>query len=233
MAQITHMPAAEKRRLEQENLKQSRIDHIIECTFGLFADKGIESISMNEIASQSEIGVASLYRYFSTKEDLAIECAIYAWKMEEENFRRIFTSEKYAQLTGLEQVQELLGIFPEAFVSQSSFFRFVYYFDSFVRKERVSPERLEKYEKTIGGVNQIVLSALAKGKKDGSITFNAGRNAAMETADPKELYFTVMHMLFSLAQKLSLSGEMLYMDKEIRPEKQLDLMVRIVLDALR
>ena len=65
MAQITHMPAAEKRRLEQENLKQSRIDHIIECTFGLFADKGIESISMNEIASQSEIGVASLYRYLS------------------------------------------------------------------------------------------------------------------------------------------------------------------------
>ena len=233
MVQSTHMPAAEKRKLEQESLKQSRIDHIIECTFGLFADKGIESISMNEIASQAEIGVASLYRYFSTKEDLAIECAIYAWNMEKDNFQRIFSSPEYEAMTGFEQIKVLLEIFPEAFISQSSFFRFVYYFDSFVRKERVSPDRLEKYEKTIAGINQIVIDAFEKGRKDGSITFNGGKSAAMYGAEIHELYFTMIHMLFSLAQKLSLSGEMLYMDLQVRSERQLDLMVRIMLDALR
>ena len=72
--------------------KDSRIQAIIECTFGLFSENGIENISMNDIAVASKIGVASLYRYFQTKEELAIEVAIYAWNLELSVFNEVFTS---------------------------------------------------------------------------------------------------------------------------------------------
>ena len=232
MAQITHMPAAEKRRLEQENLKASRIQHIIERTFNLFAEKGIESITMNEIASQAEIGVASLYRYFVTKEDLAIECAVYAWKMEEEIFSDIFSSPDYDDLTGYEQMKILLGIFPRVLSTQGNFFRFVYYFDSFVKRQSLSPERLDKYEITITSLKDIVMHALQKGREDGSINYGKSGNEALATASDDEMYFTLMHSLFALAQKLSLSGEMLYMDREVTPGRQVELLINIMLDSL-
>ena len=60
----------------RQQKRDGRIQAIIECTFGLFSENGIENISMNDIAAASKIGVASLYRYFQTKEELAIEVAI-------------------------------------------------------------------------------------------------------------------------------------------------------------
>ena len=226
------MQAAEKRKLEQEKMKAARIEHIVECTFDLFSENGIESITMNEIAEEAEIGVATLYRYFSTKEDLAIEVAIYAWRMEEETFRKVFSSEAYDKMNGYDQLKVLLGVFPTALVSQSRFFRFIYYFDSFVKKESVMPERLDKYEGAIVNMKNVVMNALEKGKKDGSITYHT-KNAEISDASDDEMYFALMHSLFALAQKLSLSGEMLFMDREVQPRKQMELMVSLILSALK
>ena len=233
MGQNMHTPAAERRRIEQENLKAARIQHIVECTFGLFAEKGIESITMNEIASQAEIGVASLYRYFTTKEELAIDVATYAWKTEEEIFRKIFTSDEYDKMNGFNQIKALLEIFPEALITQSSFFRFIYYFDSFVKKERVTAEKLADYESAISNIKQVVTSAIEKGIEDGSINYKKSGNSIVSRAGVDEVYFTLLHALFSLAQKLSLSGEMLYMDREVRPENQINLLINIMLEALK
>lgn len=227
------MQAAEKRRLEQENLRKERIRGIIECSFGLFAENGIENISMSEIAEQSEIGVASLYRYFSTKEDLAIEVAIYAWNLELKFFSELFDSEQYKTLSGFEQMKALLEVFEEAIISQRSFFSYIYYFDSFVKKEKIVPSRLEKYEQVISSVNNIMINALDKGKKDGSITLGGGRNDVIASASDEEIYFTLLHSLFCLGQKLSISAELLAMDRAVEPNKQIRLLVNIMLESLR
>ena len=213
--------------------KEERIQHIIECSFGLFSEYGIENISMNEIADKSNIGVASLYRYFSTKEDLAIEVAIYAWNIELQFFSDLFVSEKYIAMTGFEQLKTLLEVFEEALVSQRSFFSFIYYFDSFVKKEKVSSLRLEKYEQAISSANEIMKNALEKGRADGSITLGGAKNSVIASSSSEEMYFTLMHSLFCLAQKLSLSGELLTMDKRVNPRKQIELLINIMLEALR
>jgi|WetSurMetagenome_2_1015567.scaffolds.fasta_scaffold181590_2 AcrR family transcriptional regulator len=227
------MQAAEKRKQEQNNLKSLRITHIIECTYTLFAEKGIDTITMNEIAAQAEIGVASLYRYFSTKDDLSIECATYVWEKEETLFGGTFRTADYALLTGYDQIQALLEIFPKMLRTQGKFFRFIYYFDSYVKRQNVSPEHLSKYEMTIANIKTIVMNALAKGRRDGSVTFNINKNGSLVSATDSELYFTMMHSLFSLAQKLSLSGEMLYMNHEVSSSRQIQLLITILLDSLR
>lgn len=227
------MQAAEKRKQEQEKLKAARIEHIIECTFDLFSEDGIESITMNDIAEQAEIGVATLYRYFSTKEDLAIDVAVYAWRMEEETFRKVFSSEAYDSLNGFEQLKVLLGIFPTALTSQSKFFRFIYYFDSFVKRESVSVERLNNYEQAISSLKDIVMKAIEKGENDGSINTKKSSNPLIAGASAETLYFAIMHALFSIAQKLSLSGEMLYMDRAVKPRAQMELLVNMLLESIK
>ena len=193
------MLAAEKRKKEQEEQRAVRIREIVECSFGLFADQGIESITMNEIARQSEIGVASLYRYFTTKEELVIEAAIYAWKMEVEIFNKVFEYEDFGKMDGYTQLKSLMETFCEAVITQTSFFRF----------------------------------AIKRGREDGSISFAGGKNESLKNASDDELYFTIMHSLFSLCQKLSLSGEMLEMDLIVRSEKQISLLIEIILSALK
>lgn len=213
--------------------KDSRIQAIIECTFGLFSENGIENISMNDIAVASKIGVASLYRYFQTKEELAIEVAIYAWNLELSVFNEVFTSKKYEALSGYEQLKELLEVFADALVTQRSFFSFVYYFDSFIKKEKVSAEKLREYERTILGTNTIVVHALDKGIADGSISFSGSNNEVLSSASTQEMFITMMHSLFCLAQKLSISGDLLAMDEIVGARKQIEILINMLLVSLK
>lgn len=226
------MQAAEKRRQEQEKLKAQRVQHIIETSFHLFAEQGIDSITMNVIAEKAEIGVASLYRYFVTKEDLAIEVATYAWKMEEQTFSASYDNQEYRQLTGFQQLKVLLSLFPEALETQAEFFRFVYYFDSFVKRGNLEQDRLRNYESNISGLKNVVVDAISKGIDDGSIKFRNSSNDLVKNASVVEIYFTVMHSILSMAQKLSLSGKMLFMDSEVEPRRQMELFVNLLLDEL-
>lgn len=213
--------------------KDSRIQAIIECTFGLFSENGIENISMNDIAVASKIGVASLYRYFQTKEELAIEVAIYAWNLELSVFNEVFTSKKYEALSGYEQLKELLEVFADALVTQRSFFSFVYYFDSFIKKEKVSAEKLREYERSILGTNTIVVQALDKGIADGSISFSGSNNEVLSSASTQEMFITMMHSLFCLAQKLSISGDLLAMDEIVGARKQIEILINMLLVSLK
>ena len=227
------MQAAEKRKLEVDNLRQTRINHIIECTFDLFAQNGMDEISMNEIAKVSEIGVASLYRYFKTKDDLAIECAIYAWKHETEVFRSVFDEQDFDGKTGFEQLKLLLECFTRAINEEGVFFRFIYYFDAYVRNQNVSAERLSRYEDTISVLKKLVMGSLEKGEKDGSINFKKSANPVLKAASNSQMYFTMFHALFSMAQKLALSGEMLYMDREVQHDTQIDILINMILDSIK
>ena len=128
-------------------------------------------------------------------------------------------------LSGYEQLRLLLGMFPEFFKTEGKFFRFIYYFDAYIKVQNVTPQRLTKYEATILGPTKLVTEAIRKGRSDGSLRKNS--------ATDDELYITITHALFSLAQKLSLSGEMLYMDKEISAQKQMELLTSIILDSLK
>jgi AcrR family transcriptional regulator len=225
------MPAQTSKKRKEK--KDSRIQTIIKCTYELFSENGIENISMQDIADTSKIGVASLYRYFQTKEELAIEAAIYAWNKETEVFSEVFSSEEFALFTGYEQLKKLLEIFENALVTQKSFFSFIYCFDAFIKKEKVSAEKLREYERTILKTSTIVVQALDKGIADGSISFTGSKNEVLSAASTQEMFITMMHSLFCLAQKLSISDDLLAMDEIVESRKQIRILINMLLVALR
>ena len=55
----------------------ARKRRIMEAGFRLFLEKGIDAVTMSEIAAASGVSRASLYLYYSTKVDLVI--AVGAW----------------------------------------------------------------------------------------------------------------------------------------------------------
>lgn len=206
------------------NVRELKINHILEKAFELFSKEGIDNVTMNNIADKAGIGVASLYRYFSTKEELAIQCATKMWQIEKEKANGFFTTQEYLEKSGIAQLHSILSYFEDSFDSTQDFYRFIYYFDSYIKRQNIESNNLKEYENTIQEITEIAFKSIEKGFSDGTISF--------PNENIQALTLTITHSVFSLAQKLSLSGGMLTQDISNPPKNQLEILKKLILASL-
>ncbi len=220
------MTAIEKLAEERDELKNARIERIFLSAFSLFSTSGIDAIAMTDIAKNAEIGVASLYRYFETKDEIAIRTAIWAWENQIKIILPILNESGYYEKNGLSQLEEIFELFCKLYQNEPDFFRYIYFFDAYAVCQKISTDRLLPYQKIIESVQEIIAAAIHKGIKDGSISSKYKKQE-------KELYYSLMHTLFSVSQKLSLSGKMLKMDEANDEIQQLKLLGSIFTGGLK
>lgn len=220
------MTALEKLAEERDEQKNARIDRILEAAFTLFSSAGIEPVAMTDIAKKAEIGVASLYRYFSTKDEIAIRTAIWAWEKQISEIYPLIENDEYKNGNGLSRLSIIFGLFKKLYKTQPEFLRFIYFFDSYAVNSGIKKERMKEYEIVIGKVQSIVADAINLGLNDNSIN-----NSYKDKTD--DLYFTLMHTFFSTAQKLTLSGNLLAMNEKSKGSDQLDLLSELLLKGVK
>ena len=220
------MTAVEKLAEERDEHKNARIERILLAAFSLFSHNGFEAIAMTDIAKEAEIGVASLYRYFATKDEIAIRTAIWAWENQKKIILPLLDDSDYYNKMGLNQLEEIIELFIKLYQNQADFFRYVYFFDAYAVCQKIESDRLIPYQKVIESVQKIISDAITKGIKDGSIS-------SKYKTQKKELYYSLMHTLFAATQKLSLSGKMLNMDKSNDEIQQLKLLGKILIGGLK
>lgn len=211
---------------EMDPQRNARIEKILSSAYELFSKRGIEDVAMTDIADRSKIGVASLYRYFETKEILVVRTATQVWETQMENVLPSLLRPKYKNSNGYDQLQEIFALFIRLYEKETDFLRFIYLFDAFAVKEKIPKEAMANYEAKILLVKQIISDAIQKGFDDGSIGEKYKPYGEM-------LYFTLMHTFFSVAQKLSLSGKMLDMDTKKNGSIQLKLLADVLLSGLK
>ena len=220
------MTALEKLAEERDEQKNARIDRILAAAFTLFSSAGIEPVAMTDIAKKAEIGVASLYRYFSTKDEIAIRTAIWAWEKQISEIYPLIENDEYKNGNGLSRLSIIFGVFKKLYKTQPEFLRFIYFFDSYAVNSGIKKERMKEYEIVIGKVQSIVADAINLGLNDNSIN-----NSYKGNTD--DLYFTLMHTFFSTAQKLTLSGNLLAMNEKSKGSDQLDLLSELLLKGVK
>ena len=214
--------------LEDEDGKKKtvRIERILDVAFELFATRGIEPVTMNDIAQKAKIGVASLYRYFETKEILVVKTVTHAWSTRMEDVLPNLVKPKYTNADGYTQLKVIFELFIKLYEKQTAFLRFIYLFDAYAVKEKIPKEDMTNYESKILLVKQIISIAIQKGIEDGTINKKYGKTGDI-------LYFTLIHTFFSAAQKLAISGNLLDMDSHMNGAKQLTLLSDILLEGLK
>ena len=220
------MTPIEKLAEDRDELRNARIERIMLSAFSLFSHSGIDAIAMTDIAKNAEIGVASLYRYFETKDEIAIRTAMWAWENHKKVILPILEDTGFYEKNGIDQLEEILELFFKLYQNEPDFFRYIYFFDAYVVCQKIDADRLIPYQKEIETVQKIIAEAIHKGIKDGSIS-SSFKNYE------KELYYSIMHTIFAASQKLSLSGKMLKMDKENDEIEQLKLLGKIILGGLK
>lgn len=205
-----------KRKQEIDEQKEKRKEEVVLAAVEVFKEKGIENAKMTDVADKAQVGVASVYRYFKTKLDLAIDAATMLWKEEINELYSSYSNEDFIKLRGLERVKSILEVFLYLYKNQQDFLTFIHEFDNYIVREQVSGDKLINYEKSIIDLKTVMLEAMKAGKTDGSILREVNGN---------EFYNTITHTLMSLCQKLLLRGRILKSDEEVEGEVQIKLII--------
>lgn len=208
--------------------RQASMEHkrraILKSACCLFTQNGIEATSMEDISIHAGIGSATLYRYFPTKQLLVCACALSYWQKLRDQYLPLFEAPAYRQSSGLSQLAEILNLFPVLYEEHRGFLGFLMDFDCFLKSSSTPAALLADYEGIIFSLKDIAVSAILRGKADGTIRCDASA---------EEIYFTAFHCMLSTTQKLALQGNLLPMDGLVDGKRQLTLLITILINGLK
>ena len=158
------------RNLEKDGREMAqRRALFLETGFRVFAERGIEAVSMQEVAEASGLGVATLYRYFSSKPDFVLAIGVKKW----EEFFAVVEAE-YARrggelMTAAEELDFYLSMYVLLYREYRDILRFNQNFNGYILHERVSPEQLADYLRSVGPFTRKFHRLYEKGERDGTI----------------------------------------------------------------
>jgi AcrR family transcriptional regulator len=210
----------------QQEIRAFRLrrgSQIVEAATNLFCRKGILDTTIEEVAKAAGVGTATVYRYYHKKSELTIQCALWYWQQMEERYLPLIQTDKYKKKTGIEKLEHIMSFFVWGFRQDREFLKFLHEFDVYVQKSEIDPEVLKEYEEYILGLKNYVTEAIEEGIADGTIRSEA-------TID--EIYFSAIHTMLSLAQKMAALGDVSNAEGTVQGEHQIELVKDLLLRGL-
>lgn len=207
----------------QENFRSKRLENAVRLAAEMFMNEGIDNVKMTDIADKSGIGVATLYRYFSTKTGILIAAMTYMWGELEKMFSGVFESDVFLAQSGIKQLSDLMRMYNVLFTAHADFMRLLAEFDIFIKRENVTMEELEEYDKSMINFYPLFERAYKKGLEDGTIR---------EIENFPLFYLTHAHALMELSKKL-VQGELVPSDDFRYAEGELTLLIDSAVYYLR
>lgn len=205
----------------RESSKQKRKAAILESAEKLFLQKGIDNTTMNDIAKETNIGVATLFRYFPKKEIIIITIAtsklqIILTALQEIDKRTISCIEKLSLTFDffIEQMSEKNGTLPKLLDN----------FINYSAISNVSLENMEIYTNVRREITTQFIQMIENGKMDHSIRSDIEITPFISTIFSNFSVFTL---------KLSLKSNVKLIEPELPSQKQLQIMKTIFLDYLK
>lgn len=196
-------------------IKDMKYKLIIDGVTELFLKRGINIVTIKDVASFLGLGEATIYRYFTKKENLVTEIAI---KLEEEIFNSYFKISD--ELNGYEAINKFYLSFLEVFINRREFYRFISEFDNFVMNKDCN---LVEYEKKLVLFYEVFMNGFNKGIDDESIK---------RIEDINLFYLTTTHALMGLCKKLA-SDDILIQDEKINKVNEIKMLIDIIMNSIK
>lgn len=209
--------AARMRRMQQREQK------ILEAAMALFCEKGLEETSIDEIAGRAGVGSATIYRYYETKAQLAIQSGVEYWKKIAQQYLNLTEIKGYSDMTGLKQLECIMDALVMIFEKERGFLKYLQEFEVFVRRYEIDMERLAEYEESIMSLKPRVTDALEKGLQDGTLSFEWS---------PNEVCYSLAHTAFGVMKRFAWNGSMLELDSQVELILQVKIAIKLLIRGL-
>lgn len=199
------------------SFKDLKRDYIVDSAKKLFLSRSISEITIKDISSVSGIGEATIYRYFTNKENLVIAVSL---SIQQDILKVPFSKEKR---TGIDKIQDFFNLFRNIFVEHKDYFKFIAEFDT-VYLNNIKNKENKEYSLGLDAFYDIFMSAYELGLKDKSIK---------EVKNIKLYYYTSTHSLLELCKKLASTESGLKQDKEVSKVDEIEYLISLFISVLK
>ncbi len=204
---------------EGKGWKVEKQRRIMEAGFRLFTARGIEAVTMPEVAEASGVGRATLYRYFETKLDLAIAIAVWQWKEYGEEVRRKRQGRGIERMSAAERLDYYLSFYIDLYRSHKDLLIFNQCFNGFVQHEGATPEQLAPFRDAVGGFGQMFHSLYEQGLRDGTIRTDLPED---------KMFAATAHIMLAVAVRFA-QGLLFSAEREEDRTEEFELLKRALL----
>jgi AcrR family transcriptional regulator len=206
---------------EREKNKETSKHNIVEVSKELFLERGFSQTNMAEIAEMAKISRKTLYRYFSSKEEIAMEIELDVFKTF------VSIQEKYVITligNGYEKLTKYLEKLDSMVDELSQLIRFTGMFDYYLVGEYPNLEGQKEFIQLIEKVDEPFIQFLSEGIKDGSI---------VSDVEIAYLARTISNSFLALAQRVVTRQTHLNEELNIDSRKILSVQRELFLKALK
>lgn len=201
------------------NIREIHKQIIVEKSIDLFIDKGIDEITMTDIANEVGVGEATLYRYFGRKQNIIMLSAIHLW----ESVCNKYLLDKKGK-TGLEKICFFYNAFLTVFSQHKEYLSFIYELDNLIIKEKIDLDLLIKYQSLFDKLSSLWLLYYKEGIEDKTVR---------KLDDPTLFYITSTHSILNICKKLSKEKTTLSSDNLVNPDDEIRLLIDIIMNYIK
>jgi len=187
--------------------------------FRLFSKKGIEPVTMQEVANACGVGIATLYRYYNAKPLLVVDIATKKWEEFAEFVNLEQTRRDVKNMNASENLEFYLDFYTELYKNHKDMLRFNQNFNNYVMHEGISAEQLAPYLQAIGNFAAKFHGIYEKGKKDGTIRTDLSE---------EKMFASTSHIMLAVAVRYA-QGLLYASETEEDRTEEYELLKRMIL----
>lgn len=199
--------------------KKEKHRRILEAGFKLFSERGIELVTMPEIAEASGIGRATLFRYFPTKLELVVAIGTWKWQEYIGWHDTLLTPEEKKNITGAERLRLFLDSFLDLYRNHADILRFNYNFNSYLKYEAGTAEQKQPYIRMTDGLGAQFHQLYEQGKADGTLNTDYSEQS---------MFSSSFHIMLAAVTRYAVGLVVMYEDAS-EPESELVMLEELLL----
>ena len=197
-------------------IKDAKMNFIVDETLALILERSVSDVTVHDIAVRAGVGEATVYRYFSTKQNLV--CAV-ATKLEKSIFKTYF--DLSSADSGYKKLELFYKSYLTIFSTHREFYKFINEFDAYMLSEGKTDS--DEYSSGLDMFKSLCSDAYAQGVDDGSIE---------PVGDFETFYYSTTHALLELCKKLS-NPDIVRQDLGTDKESEVRMLTEIILYKLK
>lgn len=208
------------RNLEKDAIEMAaKNQRILENGFRIFAEKTIEKVTMLEVAKTADIGIASLYRYYSTKPKLVMAISMWAWDCYAKEDERKEAAKP--NRTAAEIFDAYLEAFLDLYRNHKDLLRFNQFFNIYLQSEAIPEVERQAYTDMIRGLEQRFGIIYRKALQDGTLRTDLPE---------RKMFAATLHLMLAVTTRYAVGlvyGDEADAEEELQLQKDM-LMQRFV-----
>ncbi len=165
-----------------------------EAAFALFSKKGIDGVTLQDVAEKSGYGVATLYRYFGTKANLVVETATWKWKQVLEGIWRKTPEEELLAMNAAESFAHFLDSFIALYREQRDLLRFNQFFNFYILSDTEGSGAISPYLDMIKKLEERFHKIYLKAERDQTIRTDISE---------EEMFSTALHLMLAVVTRFA------------------------------